>query len=112
MTEALRKTILIYADEHGREPFQDWLHSLKDATARARVRRRLDRVELGNYGDYAPVGDGVYELRLFFGAGYRIYFGEVGDLIVLLLCGGDKKTQKRDIVLAKTLWKDYEESER
>jgi putative addiction module killer protein len=80
---------------------------LKDATARARIRSRLDRVEQGNYGDYKSVGEGVYELRFFFGPGYRIYFGEDGEITVLLLCGGDKTSQRRDIIQAQSFWQDY-----
>jgi putative addiction module killer protein len=68
---------------------------------------RLDRVETGNLGDYKSVGDGVFELRLPFGPGYRIYFGEVGATIVLLLCGGDKSSQKKDVVKAKEYWNLY-----
>ena len=65
------------------------------------------RVEAGNYGDYKLVGDGVLELRFRFGTGYGVYFGEDGDTVVALLCGGDKSTQERDIERAKTYWKEY-----
>ena len=81
--EAQPRTLQIYVDENGNEPFMDWLNALKDARTRARIRRRLDRVRLGNLGDYQSVGEGVYELRLFFGPGYRIYFGERDDTITL-----------------------------
>ena len=107
--EARPRTLQIYVDEDGNEPFTKWLNALKDAKTRARIRRRLDRVGLGNLGDYQSVGEGVYELRLFFGPGYRIYFGEVDDTIVLLLCGGDKSTQSKDIKRAKSYWKTYQE---
>ncbi len=83
-----------------------WLHSLS-RQYRARVFARLDRVETGNLGDCKSVGDGVFELRLPFGAGYRIYFGEVGTTIVLLLCGGDKSSQKNDVAKAKEYWNMY-----
>lgn len=73
---------------------------------RHRIRRRLDRVEIGNYGDYKPLGDGVYELKLHFGSGYRVYFAEYDEIIVILLCGGDKSTQSKDIEIAKTYWKE------
>ena len=66
----------------------------------------MDRVEVGNYGDYKPLGDGVYELKLHFGSGYRVYFAEYDDIIVILLCGGDKSTQSKDIEIAKTYWKE------
>lgn len=70
----------------------------------------MDRVEQGNFGDYESVGDDVCELRFFFGSGYRIYFGEVGNTIVLLLCGGDKSSQKKDVKKAKEYWKEYQET--
>ena len=66
-------------------------------------------MEDGNFGDHKGVGEGIFELRLFFGPGYRVYFAEDGDTIVLLLCGGDKSSQSRDIELAKQCWKDYKE---
>lgn len=69
-------------------------------------------MKYGNFGDYQSVGDGVFELRLHFGAGYRIYFGVVDNTIVLLLCGGDKSSQARDIVRAKVYWLEYKETRR
>jgi putative addiction module killer protein len=74
-----------------------------------RIRRRLDRLELGNFGDTQPVGEGVYELRLHFGAGYRIYFTRVENTIIVLIGGGDKSTQKNDITKAKEIWKRYKD---
>jgi putative addiction module killer protein len=71
------------------------------------VLKRLDRVSLGNLGDYRSVGGGVYELRIDYGSGYRVYFGQVDSVVVLLLCGGDKSTQEQDIVDAKEYWKNY-----
>lgn len=82
------------------------MKSLKDPVTRLRIRRRLDRVELGNFGDYKPLGDGVYELKLAFGSGYRIYFAEDGDTIVILLSGGDKSSQVKDIATAKMYWQE------
>ena len=72
---------------------------------------QIHRIESGNLGDHKPVGDGVFELRLHFGAGYRIYFGEVDNTIILLLCGGDKSSQVRDIERAKVYWQEYKESQ-
>ena len=101
------KQIIVYQTENGKEPFNDWLDSLKDAQTVARIISRLGRVELGNYGDTKSVGEGVKELRYTFGAGYRVYFAEVDDTLVLLLCGGDKGSQKRDIKTAQSYWQDY-----
>lgn len=101
------KELREYLTETGRNPFREWLHSLREATVRARIRVRLNRVRLGNLGDCKPVGEGVMELRLDFGPGYRVYFGQVGEVVVLLLCGGDKRTQSRDIATAKLHWQSY-----
>jgi putative addiction module killer protein len=79
-----------YRREDGREPFTDWLDGLRDRAVEARIRVRLRRVEAGNFGDCEPVGEGVTELRIHVGAGYRIYFGRHGKTVVILLCGGDK----------------------
>lgn len=68
---------------------------------------RLNRLRLGNFGDCKSVGDGVFELRMMFGPGYRVYFGRDGERVVMLLCGGDKDTQQKDVELAKHYWRDY-----
>ena len=102
------KKVIIYADENGTEPFAKWLEDLRDGQARRRILTRLRRVEQGNYGDYKSLQDGVYELRLTFGPGYRVYFGEDGDTVVVLLSGGDKSTQGKDIEQAKIYWKRYQ----
>ena len=96
-----------YLDQNGESPFSQWLMSLKDIRARARIRTRLERASLGNLGDYLSVGGGAFEMRLFQGPGYRVYFGLEAANIVILLCGGSKDSQKRDIRWAKTLWADY-----
>lgn len=96
-----------YLTETGHNPFREWLHSLRDQQARARIRVRLNRVRLGNLGDSKPVGEGVLELRMDFGPGYRVYLGQPGEVLVILLCGGDKRTQTRDITTAKEYWKSY-----
>jgi len=103
------KTIEIYVTENGRAPFLEWLRSLQDESTRGRIRNRIKRLTDGGIGDWSSVGEGVFELRLFFGSGYRIYFAEYGGFIVLLLCGGDKKTQSRDIQKAKDYWKEFKE---
>jgi putative addiction module killer protein len=105
--EAAPKELRIYVTKDGREPFSEWLASLRDIRARAKIRVRLDRVSLGNIGDCHTVGEGVQELRIDYGPGYRIYFGQEGATIVLLLCGGDKSTQSRDIETAKRYWNEY-----
>ncbi|MBI1928533.1 type II toxin-antitoxin system RelE/ParE family toxin [Candidatus Poribacteria bacterium] len=101
----------IYRNRNGREPFTEWLKSIKDQKARNRIQARLDRLEAGHFGDCQPVSDGVFELRLHFGPGYRIYFGEVDNVIILLLCGGDKSSQARDIKRALKYWQEYQESQ-
>ncbi|MEZ4511944.1 MAG: type II toxin-antitoxin system RelE/ParE family toxin [Chloroflexota bacterium] len=101
------KTIIIYRDHNGNEPFNRWLNSLHDGATRRRILKRLLRLEQGQYGDYKPVGAGVNELRFFFGSGYRIYFGEDNNTIVVLLTGGDKDSQNRDIQQAHAYWQEY-----
>lgn len=85
------------------EDFADWLRGLNDRRAAARVAARVDRLARGLMGDVQPVGEGVSELRIHYGPGYRVYFIQRGDVLIVLLCGGDKSTQSRDIVRAKAL---------
>jgi len=87
-------------------PFDEWFEQL-DPKTQSRVEDRLDRVRAGNFGDHHSVGNGVRELRLMFGAGYRIYYGIVDGKIVLLLGGGSKKQQNRDIQAAKNCWMEF-----
>jgi putative addiction module killer protein len=101
------KELRVLVTEEGQEPFNEWLTSLRDIKTRAKIRVRLDRISLGNFGDCHGVGEGVQELRIDYGPGYRIYFGQKGTSIVLLLCGGDKSTQTKDIETAKRLWNEY-----
>jgi putative addiction module killer protein len=110
MKEIKRKTIKIYQSDGGESPFVSWLESL-DTTVRYRIKSRLARVALGNLGDYKILGDGVSELKFKFGSGYRIYYSELDDVIVLLLCAGDKTTQNKDIKLAKKYLNDYLQGE-
>jgi putative addiction module killer protein len=86
------------------EVFSKWLADLRDARARAHIMRRLVRANAGNFGDVAPVGEGISEMRINEGAGYRVYYSREGDMVYILLCGGDKKSQPRDIIQAKQLW--------
>ncbi len=103
----IEKEVIIYASEEGAEPFTDWLGTLKDKQTIKRIQTRLLRIEQGNYGDYKSLKGGVFELRLMFGSGYRVYFGENGNKLVILLLGGDKRTQRQDIEQAKIYWKEY-----
>jgi putative addiction module killer protein len=90
----------IYATADGRQPFSEWLSSLPDAQARARIRARLLRVEMGNLGDCKPLREGVQELRLDHGPGYRIYFSRQGPVLLILLCGSDKSGQASAVARA------------
>ena len=102
--------ISLYLLPDGSCPFVQWLEGLRDRRARAKIKQRLDRLELGNMGDFKAVGKGVSELRVNYGPGYRIYFARTGQQIVLLLCGGDKKTQNKDILKAQQYWMAFQKS--
>ena len=99
--------IKIYQQDDERSPFVSWMENLKDLRAKAKILVRLDRISLGNFGDTKSVGEGVSELRIHEGKGYRVYFGREGDEIVLLLCAGNKASQQKDIKLAKQYWRNY-----
>ena len=102
----------IYQDQNGNEPFLEWLSGIKDKVMTARIRSRLRRVEeTGKFGDFRSVGSGMYEFRLQFGPGYRIYFGRIGNDTILLLRGGDKGSQSQDIGKAKIDWKEHNSRE-
>ncbi|OHC94822.1 MAG: addiction module antitoxin RelB [Sphingomonadales bacterium RIFCSPLOWO2_12_FULL_63_15] len=88
--------------------FDIWLNGMRDIAGKVRIIKRLERAQQGNLGDIAPVGEGVMEMRLFFGPGYRIYFVQRGDTLVILLCGGDKSSQPDDIDRAKAMAKEIE----
>lgn len=90
------------------EVFANWFNSLRDRRAKARIQARIDRLELGHFGDVAPVGEGVSELRVFYGPGYRVYFVKRGSVVIILLSGGAKSTQNSDIVKAKEMAKQLE----
>ena len=102
----------LFVMEDGRCPYELWLAGLRDRTTRTRIRKRIRRLNFGNLGDHRALRDGVWELRLDFGPGYRVYIGRLGDTIVVLLCGGDKATQDEDIQTAQTYWRDHEERRR
>lgn len=88
--------------------FDAWLKALRDPVGKARIIARIRSAEAGNFGDCEPVGEGVSEMRIHCGPGYRVYYSRLGDVVYLLLCGGDKATQRRDIKQAKALHKSYE----
>jgi putative addiction module killer protein len=99
-------TVREYVAADGKNPFREWLDSLTVAV-RARIQARVLRFEMDNLGDHKGVGSGVWEARVMFGPGYRIYFGKDGDSIVVLLVGGDKGSQAKDISRAQGFWGDY-----
>lgn len=103
--------IIIYSTVKGDEPYSKWENSL-DNKIKSIVKNRLDRIILGNFGDAKMIsgGMGIWELRIDYGPGYRIYFGKMGKTIVLLLTAGNKRSQKSDIAKAKKYWLDYKES--
>ena len=105
--DVVDKQLRIYRTKENREPFTDWLRRLKDQRGRQKIQARLGRVRLGNLGYCEAVGDGVSELKIDFGPGYRVYFGQDGIEIVVLVCGGDKNSQVADIKKAKAYWADY-----
>jgi putative addiction module killer protein len=82
------------------EEFKNWLNALRDTAAKVKITSRIQRMKFGNFGDVAPVGSGVSELRIHFGPGYRVYYCQRGNEIIVLLCGGDKSSQQRDIQAA------------
>jgi len=100
--------VVHYITAAGKVPYQLWLRRLRDKTAIAAITRRIIRIELGELGDHKRLGDGVSELPIDVGPGYRVYFGTIGRTIVLLLLGGTKSTQARDIEQAKRYWKDHQ----
>jgi putative addiction module killer protein len=100
--------ILHYLDENENDIYQSWLDSLRDRTAKIAVIRRIARVELGLFGDCKPLRDGISELKIDVGAGYRVYYAQLGNMVILLTSGGDKKSQSRDIERAIRLLNDWE----
>ena len=103
--------VVHYVAEDGTDYFDEWLQN-QDTEIRARVQTRIDRIELGNFGDHKGVGKGVSELRIDFGPGYRVYYGLDGEKLVILLVGGTKKRQAHDIEMAQAYWKAYQQEKR
>lgn len=108
----MRRELVTFRSRDGKLPFVEWLNSIRDNVTNNRILQRMARVETGNFGDHKSVGSGVFELRLDFGPGYRIYYALDGPVVVLLLVGGEKKTQPSDIEKAKEYWAEYKESKR
>lgn len=97
-----------YLTEDGRDPFKEWLAGLTDRLAKARVLVRTSRLAAGNFGDCKPLHEGVWELRIDHGPGYRVYYARAGSRVILLLLGGDKRRQKVDIEQAVEYWKNWQ----
>jgi putative addiction module killer protein len=98
--------VLVFSDRSGKSPYLEWLDTL-DVNTRDRILKRVERMKLGQFGDYKKMDHSLYELRLFFGPGFRVYFGEHQGKAILLLTGGDKSSQSRDIKKAKEYWRIY-----
>ena len=111
MPESTLWRVEVYSNDAGERPFQDWIETLKDRTGADKILLRIRRIPLGNLGDHKFIVDGVFELRIPAGPGYRVYFGRVENSIILLLCGGDKSSQDKDIQQALKYWKDYGEKD-
>jgi putative addiction module killer protein len=105
--ESQEREILIYETDAGNAPYSDWLRGLRDTQGRSSIRSRIARLRAGLFGDCKTVGEGVQELRIDVGPGYRVYIGQDELTTILLLCGGSKKGQQRDIEAAKAYWKHY-----
>lgn len=100
--------IEIYETITGKRPFEIWVKEIKERHTRSKILTRLDRLKLGNFGDCKTLQEGVSELRIHYGPGIRIYYGKVGNKVILLLCGCDKSSQNRDIEKAKEFLRDYQ----
>jgi putative addiction module killer protein len=100
--------VLHYLTDDGADLYQDWLDRLRDLRARVAVDRRVERLTRGNFGDHRFCRDWVWELRIDVGPGYRVYYAQAGSTLVLLLCGGDKRSQDRDIAQVVACWDDFQ----
>ncbi len=96
-----------YLTDKGKVPFQEWLDAIKNAEVHGIVLQRIDRAEDGNFGDWKPLKGGIYDMRIHLSPGYRIYFALEGRRLIILLLGGEKRNQKRNIGKAKEYWEDY-----
>ena len=109
--EATERILKLFCLQCGSAPFADWFSRLRDIRAKQKVIARLANVRSGSLGNTRAVGEGVQELKIDYGPGYRVYFGQAGNEIVILLCGGDKRTQDEDIKQAKAFWKEYKKEQ-
>ncbi len=99
--------VIIYETASGKKPLSEWLDDL-ESDSEKRILKRFNRIRFGNFGDCKNLGEAIYELRFDFDGGYRIYFGKDGNKVVIMLCGGDKKSQKKDIKKAQEYWRHHE----
>lgn len=110
--DASPKEIRLFRTKKGKRPFIEWLESLRDQKVKQKIQLRIDRLSLGNPGHTNSVGEGVQELKIDYGPGFRVYFGMEGNTIVILLLGGEKSSQDDDIKKAKSYWKEYKEEKK
>ena len=109
MGSAKKYRVITYRDERGVKLFDEWLASLRDKRAQAKLEKRVLLMTKGDFGKTRPVGEGVIESKIDEGPGYRLYYAHYGMIVVLLICGGDKRTQDRDIKLAQDCWAQWKE---
>jgi len=110
--DAIEREVRLYRTVEGRIPFLDWIEALRDERAKQKIQARIARIRLGNLGNTRPVGEGVQELKIDYGPGYRVYFAQHGARILIILCGGDKSTQAADIKAAKDFWNQFKKEQR
>ena len=99
--------IVLYKSENNSVPFEDWFSKLSDTKTRAIIKARLNRIRIGNFGDVRAIGSGIYEIKINYGPGYRIYYGQHLKSIIVLICGGNKSTQSRDIEKQLNIGKSF-----
>ena len=101
--------IKFFKTPNGKVPFREWYYGLKDKKSQSKITERFNRIVLGNFGNYKALGNGLYELKIDYGPGYRVYYGFKGKEVVIILCGGDKGSQAKDIKIAEGYWFLYKE---
>jgi putative addiction module killer protein len=103
--------VRFFKAQDGKEPFIDWYRKLRDRKSKTKIGERLDRIRFGNFGNHKALGAGVYELKITYGPGFRIYYGLESNIVTIILCGGDKSSQPKDIQKAKEYWALYKETQ-